>query len=57
MISHPITRCPDARDLYFAWTKFKKGTADYEKACLRYKWHVYGGKCDKCREGLELDGG
>ena len=50
LYSHPIANCPKARDLYFAWTKHKKGTADYEKACLKYKWHI--ANCEVCQGGL-----
>ncbi len=53
---HPTTaRCPEAIGKYYAWNfvskSFKKGSKQYETACLRYKWHL--AKCAVCREGLD----
>lgn len=52
---HPLARCPEATEKYFEWVdvaeSYKKGSKQYEKACLRYKWHVAG--CDVCQEGLD----
>ncbi len=53
--SHPTASCPIASALYFKWTnltkQFKKGSEQYETACLKYKWHL--AKCAVCREGLD----
>ena len=53
--SHPTANCPKATEKYYAWIfvakTFKPGTEQYEKACLRYKWHL--AECDVCREGLD----
>ena len=53
---HPITNhCPDATAKYFEWSDvaklFKKGSKQFEAACLRYKWHI--AKCAVCREGSD----
>ena len=30
---------------------FKRGSYEFEVACLRYEWHV--ARCCNCREGLD----
>ena len=51
---HPIcSGCLKSGELYSAWAEvakdYKKGTKEYETACLRYKWHL--ANCN-CRKGL-----
>ena len=52
--SHPIASCNRAKVLYYAWTFvaeiYKKGSEQYEEACLRYKWHL--AECQTCQKGL-----
>ena len=51
---HPIACCDAAKDLYYAWgfvaEVYKKGSEQYEEACLRYKWHL--AECQTCQKGL-----
>ena len=50
----PTANCLEAEGLDAEWSQiakwFKKGSKQYETACLRYKWHL--AKCAVCREGL-----
>jgi len=55
MISHPVANCIKAKNLYYRWVRsaktYKRGSKQYESACLRYKWHL--AECEVCREGLD----
>ena len=49
-----IDNCSEAEFLYHAWCLvamvYKKGSEQYEEACLRYKWHL--AECQTCQKGL-----